>query len=260
MFVEAASKMYMDILMTAKGGAAHSAVPSAANAIYKISQSLPVIESYRPPLKLTPFTKDFLDKISPSQDEDAKATIAMLSLADEAQVRRALNVISEDEFFKTQLTDTITPTLLNAGVERNSVSATATATLNCRLLPSTDPQQFFDGLAALFKDDPDVSLNILEMPQLPFPQPPLASEDPLFKAIELSTQQLYPGAATIAGMSPASTESEALRRHGITAYGIGPVMDPSTGPHIPEESIEEQAFNDQLKLTLQTVLNFTEIN
>lgn len=259
LFTEAATKMYMDILVTAKGEGGHSAMPGQNNAIYKLSQALSVIENYQRPVRLTPFTRKFFERIYNYQDDDAKTTLSLLNSPDPMQVTQAAKIISEDPFFKTQLTDTITPTVVTSGVDGNTSSSEAYATLNCRLLPDTDPQKFFDSLSALFADDESVTLSIIEKPDMPFPQPPIESNDTLFKSLEAAAQTVMPGSITLAGMTPASSESEILRRHGVITYGIGPVMPGETeGPHQPDESIPEQDFYEQLKLTLETVLNFTE--
>ncbi len=260
LFVEAATKMYMDILVTARGDGGHSAMPGQANAIYKLSQALAVIENYQKPLRISPFTKNFFDRIYAYQDDDAKTTISLLNSADPMQAMQAAKIISEDPFFKTQLMDTISPTVVTSGVDTNTSSSEAYATLNCRLLPDSDPNKFFDNLAALFTNDPSVTLSIIEKPELPFPQPPASNDDLLFKSLEAAAAQIMPGSLTIAGMTPASSESEFLRRRGVITYGIGPVMPGETeGPHQPNESIAEEEFYQQLQLTLETVLNFTEV-
>ena len=260
LFLEAATKMYMDILVTARGEGGHSAMPGQANAIYKLSQALSVIENYQRPLRLSAFTINFFDRIYSYQDADAKTTISLLNSSDPMQAMQAAKIISEDPFFKAQLMDTISPTVVTSGVDANTSSSEAYATLNCRLLPDSDPNKFFDSLSALFATDPLVNLSIIEKPELPFPQPPAASDDLLFKSLEAAGAKIMPGSLTIAGMTPASSESEFLRRHGVITYGIGPVMPGDTeGPHQPNESISEEDFYQQLKLTLETVLNFTEV-
>ena len=260
MFVEAATKMYMDILVTAYGDGAHAALPGQNNAIYRLSLALAKIQEFRPPLQITPFTTNFFEKIYPLQDDDAKTTMSIfLRSPDHAQREQAARIISEDPFFKTQLMDTISPTIINAGIESNTVSPEAHAILNCRLLPDTNPMQFFASLAALFENDDSINLTIKERPQLPFPQPDPYSNDKLFKAIDRSVQEVYPGALTLAGISPAASDSEILRRNGVTTYGIGPRMEKSAeGPHQVDENIAESDLYEQLKLTLAIVLNFAE--
>jgi acetylornithine deacetylase/succinyl-diaminopimelate desuccinylase-like protein len=261
MFVEAASKMYMDILLTASGEGAHASMPPPSNAIYKLSQALSVLENYKRPIHMTPFTRIFFEKIYNYQDDDAKTTIALfLNSEDPDQVEQTARIISEDSFLRTQLMDTISPTVITSGVESNTVSSEAYATLNCRLLPDTNPLEFFSNLSLLFEDDPGITLTVMERPELPFPQPDPYSNDPLFRAIEKAVDQNIPGTLTLAGLAPASNESEFLRRNGVVAYGIGPNMEKDgAGPHHANENILEDDFYEQLKLTLAIVLNFAEI-
>jgi Acetylornithine deacetylase/Succinyl-diaminopimelate desuccinylase and related deacylases len=261
LFVEAATKMYMDILITARGDGGHSAMPGQANAIYKLSQALSVIQNYQPQIHISQFTKNFFSKIYAYQDTDARTTISLLNSSDPLQVNQAARIIGEDPFLKTQITDTISPTIVNSGVSNDTSSSEAYATLNCRLLPDSDPVKFFENLKSLFANDSSISLSIIEKPDMPFPQPATEANDLLFKTIEFSAQKVMPGSLTIAGMSPASSDSETLRRHGVIAYGIGPVMPGDTeGPHQANENIEEKDFYQQLKLTMETVLDFTEID
>ncbi|MDR0646034.1 MAG: M20/M25/M40 family metallo-hydrolase [Elusimicrobiota bacterium] len=262
MFVEAASKMYMDILLTAYGEGSHSATPGQSNAIYKLSQALSKIEAYKLPLHITPFTVNFLKQIYPLQDEDAKTTISIfLNSKDDDQRRQAARIISEDPFFKTQLTDTISPTIINSGAEANVVAPEAYATLNCRLLPDSVPHNFFAGLASLFENDDGIKLTILEQPQFPFPQPDPYNNNALFRAIENAVwQTISEDTLTVAGLSPASSESEFLRRHNVITYGIGPRMEKDGGgPHQADENISEESLFEQLKLTLAIILNFARI-
>ncbi|MDR0734345.1 MAG: M20/M25/M40 family metallo-hydrolase [Elusimicrobiota bacterium] len=261
MFVEAATKMYMDILVTAYGESAHSSAPADNNAIYKLSQALSKIEAYTPPLHATPFTMKFFEKVYPLQDDDAKTTMAIfLNSSDYMQREQAARIISEDNFFKTQLMDTISPTVITAGAQSNAVSSEAYATLNCRLLPDTDPTRFFASLAGLFDNDDSIMLTISERPQLPFPQPDTSGNDPLLRAIERAVEQVNPGALTLSGIGPATSESEFLRRRGVITYGIGPRMDKTGegGPHQVDERIADEDLYHQLRLTLAIVLDFAE--
>ena len=155
-FVESASKMYMDILVSAIGEAGHSATtPNQENAIYKLSQALQTIENHKQEPELTAWTKNFFKQIYPLQDDDAKTTIDMLLGKDEKLATQAANIIMEDDFFKTQLVNTITPSVLSGGSEANSVQTKASAVLNCRLLPWVSPDKFCEEINNLFKEDED---------------------------------------------------------------------------------------------------------
>ncbi|MBO7605025.1 MAG: M20/M25/M40 family metallo-hydrolase, partial [Elusimicrobiaceae bacterium] len=229
LFVEAASKMYLDILLTANASGGNSAQGAQDNAIYKLSQALGKLQDYNLPYKLTPFTKKFFEDISAIQDQDAQTTINMLlNPPEEKYFKQAADIISEDPFFQTQIQDTITPTILTSSEEANTVLPQASALLNCRLLPSTNPQDFFDQLTQLFEEDEDIILTIKEQPVLPFPQPKDTFNDELYTALEKSAKTVYgQNTKILLGISPASSESEILRRHGILTYGIGPRLLPS---------------------------------
>jgi len=264
LFVEAAGKMYFDILLTARAGSGNSATQD--NAIYKLSQALGILGKYELPYQLTPFTRNFFKQIATTQDQDAQTTINMLlNPTEEKYFKQAAKIISEDSLFQAQIQDSITPTVLTSSEEANTLLPQASALLNCRLLPSTNPQEFFEKLTALFDNDEDIILTIKEQPQLPFPQPKEEANDELFNALENSSKETYgPNTKILLGISPASSESEILRRFGILTYGIGPQFFTATkedkdsqkgGPHQADEFIEESAFKEQFNLTFHTLEN-----
>ena len=265
LFVEAAGKMYFDILLTARVGSGNSA-QTQDNAIYKLSQALGVLENYELPYQLTPFTRNFFKQIVQTQDQDAQTTINMLlNPTEEKYFKQAAKIISEDTIFQAQIQDSITPTILTSSEEANTLLPQASALLNCRLLPTTDPQEFFNKLTKLFENDEEIILTIKEQPQLPFPQPREEADDELFSSLEKSSKEVYgQNTKILLGINPASSESEILRRFGILTYGIGPQFFTVTkedkdsqkgGPHQADEFIEEKAFQDQLNLTFYTLRN-----
>ncbi len=265
LFVEAASKMYLDVLLTANAGGGNSAQGSQDNAIYKLSQALGKLKNYQLPYKLTPFTKKFFEDISKIQDQDAQTTInVLLNPSEEKYFKQAADIISEDSFLQSQIQDSIAPTILTSSEEANTVLPQASALLNCRLLPSTDPQEFFNKLTQLFEDDEDIILTIKEQPILPFPQPKDSFNDELYFALEKSAKEVYgKDTKVLLGISPASSESEILRRYGIVTYGIGPRFftspkekeDQRGGPHQADEFIEEDSFKEQFEITFLTLEN-----
>ena len=256
-FVESASKIYMDIVISALGEEGHTAtVADSENAIYKLSQALQIIENHKQTPVLNPWTKNFFKEIYPLQDDDAKTTIDMLLGEDKKLSNQAAQIIMEDDFLKTQLVNTVTPSLLTSGSETNIVEGKATAVLNCRLLPWTSPDYFFEEINNLFSEEENIILSIAQKPEEPFPQPSL-EEDSLFKSIKNSVDKILPGTLTLKAMSPASSESEILRKHGIITYGIGPLINSGEGgPHQSNENIALEDFYQQLKLTLAIVLDF----
>ena len=256
-FAEGANKQYMDVKITATGEGGHASIPSTDNAVYRLSQALAKIADYNPPAKLTPTAQQFFKAIVPLQTEDGKTTIEVLLNGQPENQQNAAEVMAQDPFLRSQLKDTITPTELSASTQANTTSKEASALLNTRLLPGTDPDEFFTQLSLLFVGDENISLEIVEHPQTPA-APVMDGKDELFASIEKTAKTLFPGAITAVGMSPASGDSEFLRRKGVITYGLGPKMYPVEGnvTHNTDEFIYEQDFFEQLRFIAGVVFDF----
>ena len=256
-FAEAATKLYMDIKITATGEASHSAIPVNDNAVYTLSQALSKIAAYNPPAVLTPTAISFFKTILPRQNEDGQTTLKLLLNGDESQQQAAAEVMSQDPFFRTQLKNTLTPTELSASTDAGVTSKQASALINVRLLPGTDPDVFLEDLTKLFEQDENISLEIVERPQPPT-APAMDGNDPLFASIARTAEKLFPGAVTVPGMSPASSDSEFLRKLDVITYGLGPVMtsDQPNTAHTADEFISEQDFYNQLRFVAGVVFDF----
>ena len=256
-FAEASTKMYMDIKVTAHGTGVHSSMPVDDNAVYMLSQALAKISAYRPPARLTPPARTLFKLIRPLQEEDGQTTIDVLLNGSEQNQQEAAQVMSQDTFFRTQLQDTLNPTILSASHDAGSASGEASALINARLLPGSDPDQLLAQLQALFEPQDNISLEIVERPQLPFPAP-MDGTDPLFASINNTAQKLLPGAITVPGLSPASGDNEFLRKLGVITYGLGPEMDPlsENNTHVANEFISEQNFYNQLKFVAGVLFDF----
>lgn len=256
-FAEAATKLYMNIKVTAFGTEGHSAMPADDNAVYRLSQALAKIESYPIPAQLTPTAKMFFKKILPLQDEDGQTTIQMLLSANPQNRQNAAELMAQDPFFRTQLKDTVTPTILSASRDTSATAAQANAVLNVRLLPTSDPDDFFNKLNALFEDDDSIVLEILERPQMPAPKA-MDGTDPLFASIQKTAARLLPNAISAPGLSPASGDNEFLRKLGVITYGLGPDMDPlqKNSAHAADEFIAEKSFYNQFDFVAGIVFDF----
>lgn len=258
-FAEAGTKMYMDIKITASGEAAHSSMPVGENAVYRLSQALARLPQFNPPARLTPTAKEFLRRIAPLQDEDAQTTISLLLNGKPSQQQMAADIMAKDPFLRTQLKDTINPVNLSSGADTGAATAEASAIINVRLLPGTDPDEFFEALKNFLGNEEYLTLEILERPQLPFPAP-MDGSDALFASISRTAQRMWPGAVTVPGLSPASGDSEFLRKLGVVTYGLGPAMNSqgptASSPHAADEYIAETDYQEQVRFFTALVYDF----
>ena len=257
-FAEAGTKMYMDLKITASGDAAHSSMPVEHNAVYRLSQAMAKLDQFNPPARLTDSARAFFAGLTPLQEEDARTTLQLLLSGKPEQQQMAAAIIVQDPFFRTQLQDTLNPVNISSGTDTGASVAEASAIINARLLPGTDPDEFVEQIRQFLDAEEGISIEILERPQLPFPQP-MNGKDELFAAISKAAQTLWPGAATVPGMSPASGDSEFLRRLGVITYGLGPAMNTEEEPasaHSADEFISEKDYREQVEFFKRVVENF----
>lgn len=258
LFAEAGTKMYMDVKITASGEAAHSSMPVADNAVYRLSQALAKLHAFQPPARLTPTAKEFFRLIAPLQDEDGRTTIQMLLSSNPKERDMAADIMRKDPFFRSQLQDTVNPVNLSSGRDTGASAAEASAVINVRLLPGTDPDEFFKELSDFLGEDEHITLEIMERPQTPFPAP-MDGKDELFSSLTRTAERMWPGAAAAPGMSPASGDGEFLRRLGVITYGLGPAMNtqnPTPSPHTADEYISEKDYREQVEFFTAAVYDF----
>lgn len=263
-FVEAASKIYMDFKITAYGAGGHSAT-TEPEAVYELTAALEKLKNFRPEPRLNDVTRAFFSEISPLQDAAARNTINMLLSEDKKKFLAAAEVLKEDPFFRSQLFDICTPTVVSAGDNAAAVSSEAGAVLNCRLLPDTDPDVFSKQIQNFYEDNPAVTVEILESPRASFPVP-AEPKDVLYEAIRAAALNAEVNALVVPGMTPASGDGEILRRHGITVYGLGfeeedaSASSAASGSHGKDENIKIKDFNRQLQFVYDVVNNFAVKN
>ena len=250
--------MYMDVKLTASGESLHSSLPVQHNAVYVLSQALAKLPQFNPSARLTDTTREFFSQISPLQEEDAQTTIRLLLSGTSQEQQMAAEMIAKDPFFRSQLTDTVTPVSLSSGTDTGASAAEVSALINVRLLPGTDPEVFFEELKTFFGNDEALSLEIVERPVAPLPKPMNGTDD-LFASIAKVTVRTWPEAVAVPGLSPASGDGELLRRMGVITDGLGPAMNTEeNGPsaHTADEYISEDDYREQVKFFTDVVYDF----
>ncbi|MEZ5354071.1 MAG: M20/M25/M40 family metallo-hydrolase [Bryobacteraceae bacterium] len=152
--------------------------------------------------------------------------------------------------------NTISLTTLRAGVgdppKTNVIPSVAEATLDCRLLPGVNVDEFISELKALI-NDPKVSIELVSTPADPGISDP---KTPLFAAIERAIGKVHPGAVVTPMLVPHGTDSVKLRKKGLLAYGVTPmVLDLATAGtmHSDEERIPVAEFHKGLRIFWEIV-------
>ena len=111
---------------------------------------------------------------------------------------------------------TCVATMLDAGHAENALPQTATAVVNCRILPGEDPAKVKEQLIKVFNDD-KIAVTIMNDAA---PSPPSPMDPAVLEPIEKITTAMWPGITVVPVMSTGATDGAHTRRAGIPTYGV----------------------------------------
>ena len=145
------------------------------------------------------------------------------------------SVIKDNSYAHSILTNSIAITQINAGYKNNVVPSIASASLDVRLVPGYDPEQFIDELRIII-NDPNISIEkefISSTKTSPI-------DNYAYNAIENVVKKLVPEASVVPYVTTGFTDSRVFRRLGVPAYGFMPILvskDELRGIHGVNEKI-----------------------
>ena len=172
------------------------------------------------------------------------------------EMRRNLGPLAENKFTNAIQGNTVSLTTLTAGVgsppKINVIPSTSEATLDCRLLPGVNAEEFVSDMRARV-NDPRVTVESVITPRDPGVS---NSRTPLFEAIRAAIVKHNPGAVVSPILVPYGTDSVNLRAKGLTAYGLTPmVLDPATANsmHSDDERIPVAEFKKGIHIFFEVL-------
>jgi acetylornithine deacetylase/succinyl-diaminopimelate desuccinylase-like protein len=210
-------KALLWVKLTARGTPGHGSMPPDDQAIGKLLAALGDLAAHPPRLAISPLVERTFRALAARAAGPRRAAIEAL-LRPEA--RRVLPALAKrlPRYQRALLGDVISMTKLEAGYKENVVPGTASATLDCRLVPETDPEEFFGRLSARMARF-DVRCEVL------FADGPAGvSEGPLLPLLDEVCSEAFPEATFAPVLCPAFTDSRYFRQQGADAYGLVPVM------------------------------------
>jgi acetylornithine deacetylase/succinyl-diaminopimelate desuccinylase-like protein len=228
--------------LTVKGIPSHGSRPTKDNPVPKLVRALNRIAAYETPLHVTPGVRKFFRDISRNYAGQQRAWLANV---DAAIVNpRARAWLLSDVYWNAILRNTISLTGLQGSNKVNVIPAEATADIDIRLLPDTDPAAFRAFLVRLVNDT-SVHWEAL-LPPKPALESPTNTE--LFRAIERAARERDPNAFVTTPMLTGATDRPTYRALGIVTYGFDPfrveAADAQRGVHGNDErlSVENVGF------------------
>lgn len=238
------------IRLVAKGRGGHGSMPIADSAPNRLARALDRIVNWQTPMKLLPSVEKYFHEAARLQPEPRARKFRNIrkALRDQTFARS----LSEDEEYNYMLRDTISLTRLQGSTQTNVIPATATAELDIRLLPGSDPQQFLGELTRVVADD-QIAIEPISPHRIPNSSP---ADTTLYRIIREAALARNPRAVVVPTLNSGYTESQMYRRLGIHCYGFAPVEitpEIDSSQHAANERIPVEEIRRGIKLLYEIV-------
>jgi acetylornithine deacetylase/succinyl-diaminopimelate desuccinylase-like protein len=248
--IEVDQKVPLWIRLTAKGEGGHSAMPPAdGGATRKLIEAAHAVSAIPMRTELHPSVETFFKSVAPTKPGKRGEILA--------DPRRHIGTPQITELpygLQLLLRDTLVLTRLNAGTSTNAVPDVATADVDIRLLPGSDPSE-------LLRQVKQVVGSLVEVEVLlSGPSAPAAPTDTeLYATLSRGLLKWAPNSKIGPMVTAGTTDSRYFRRRGIVAYGFSPFKvnyyDGAT-VHGVDERIRVRFFLEGVALMRQIVSDF----
>ncbi|HEX2572053.1 MAG TPA: M20/M25/M40 family metallo-hydrolase [Polyangia bacterium] len=226
--LQAAEKSYQSYQVTARAGGGHSSVPDAAtDPVTRLSRALVRLGEFRFPAHVEPSVRDEIARLSTVEAAPlgevlrrvaAAPPAAPIAPADEA-------LLAADRRVNALTHTTCVATMLAAAPQDNVLPTSASATINCRILPSETREGTLATLRRVLGDD---KLEIQPLSDIGV-APPSPAGGVVSEAVRRVAARMFPEARVVHTMGLGASDSRHLRGVGVAAYGI------ATAPATPKE-------------------------
>jgi acetylornithine deacetylase/succinyl-diaminopimelate desuccinylase-like protein len=212
--VQAGEKIHQvyTLEVTNKGG--HSSRPERENAIYRLARATLKVEELAFPLELTPVVREYFRVTGPTLGGEIGA--AMSAVAKNPNDPAALATLTNDPGYNAVLHTTCVATQLDAGHAPNALPQRATATLSCRVMQGTTPEQVKEALEKAVADS-QVKVEIVR--RRSGSNAPLLTDE-VMKPVRAAAAKLWPGVPVAPSMTAGATDGRYLMSAGIPTYGM----------------------------------------
>jgi acetylornithine deacetylase/succinyl-diaminopimelate desuccinylase-like protein len=218
MSMQAAEKVFLSFKLEVTNPGGHSSLPTKDNAIYHLAEGLARIAKFDFPVRLFDVTRASFERMAPFYEGQLGADMQAVvgNPHDEAVVAR-LSALPQ---YNAQLRTTCVATMLSGGHAENALPQSATAVVNCRLLPvdqAGDVERTLNQVLA----DPKIKVSVMK-PAKPVAYTPISPV--VLNAVTAATSKSWPGLSVIPQMSAGASDGIYLIAAGIPTYGVSGIF------------------------------------
>ena len=248
--VDASEKVYADYQLSSLNSGGHSSMPTPDNAIYHLTDALGRLEHYIFPFELNAVTRAELAGMAQTYPPQ-KAALVKAVLKEPTDQRAIATLSADDPILNSTMRTTCVATRLAAGHANNALPQTATANVNCRILPSHSIEEVRQDLVRIVAD-PKVTVGYLQIDgsiasTAPHEEhlPPVALREDVMNPLRKVSAEFWPGMPLIPNMSIGASDSRYAYAAGMPSFGLqGVALDNNDiRAHGKDERLPVQSFN-----------------
>jgi acetylornithine deacetylase/succinyl-diaminopimelate desuccinylase-like protein len=249
--VETSEKNYIDFTLEVKSKGGHSSRPVKDNAIYHLAAGLERLSNFEFPVELNETTRSFFIKTAPLQQGQTAADFR--AVAAHANDTAAVKRLSQSAYFNALLRTTCVATRLAGGHANNALPQSASAVVNCRMMPGDSAQQVQTTLGTVLAD-PRISVTVLNNTGA---APPSRVDPFVMRKLEELSEKLYAGIPVVPVMDAGASDGKYLRLDGIPTYGVPGVFEDVNDDraHGRDERIGVKEFYDGVDFYYEFIKN-----
>jgi acetylornithine deacetylase/succinyl-diaminopimelate desuccinylase-like protein len=243
--IQTAEKVYATYSLTAYGAGGHSSLPPRDNAIFRLSRALTRLGDYQFPVQISETTRIYLQAVADRVGgERASAIRAVLK---DPTNSAAMDSLRDVPVINAQLHSTCPATIVQAGQSESALPIRATATIQCRLLPGTSPDEVMATLKRVI-DDPMIEIGVV---WAPVATAPAVLDKAVVAKVEKVTNEMWPGVKVVPVMSSGASDNVYWRGAGLPSFGVsGTFVDVSDlRAHGKDERVGVTAFFESLEFS-----------
>jgi acetylornithine deacetylase/succinyl-diaminopimelate desuccinylase-like protein len=236
--VQAGEKIHQVYTLTVTNPGGHSSRPVPENAIYRLSAGLERVAAHHFPIEITPVTRAYFERMA--SIVGGEAATAMTAIARNPNDTTAQAALARDPTYNAMMRTTCVATQLNAGHAPNALPQRAVATLSCRVMQGTTPEQVQAELQRVVAD-PQITVEIVRRRQ--GSQAPRLTRE-IMAPVERAAARLWPGVPIVPTMTAGATDGRFTNTAGIPTYGMSGMfaVPGETNAHGLNEKIRVQSL------------------
>lgn len=250
MGVQAAEKVFHSLHLTTHNPGGHSSLPEKKNAIYQLAAGLGRVAAYEFPFETNAVTRAYFSRTAPLMPPDLAADMRAVSTTNKPDSAAAARLADRSAYYNAQLRTTCVATLIKGGHAGNALPQSARATVNCRMMPGTDPVEVERTIRRVVAD---TGVEVTAADEAT-PSPPSPLPQALDVILARVTASVWSPMPIIPDMLTGATDGLYLRNAGMPVYGLNglfadPNKDEDNRAHGLNERIGVKEYYDMLEFT-----------